>query len=161
MGEELTKVAVSTAEKVAEQSQKPSQGLPGDSNFSQVLTDQLGRTDGMRAQMFEMFGFGAEQGNRIQAIPADGISIDPARTGESFEIRTQNQLFDLMGDTNRRALQLDSIMELATSGRNFSPTELLAMQAGVYSCVQEIEIMSKMMEGLNTAQKQLVNTNVA
>ena len=42
--------------------------------------------------------------------------------------------------------KMDKIIKLATSGRTFNPTELLAIQAGVYKFSQELELTSKVVE---------------
>ncbi|MDE0882625.1 MAG: ATP-dependent helicase HrpB [Myxococcota bacterium] len=56
--------------------------------------------------------------------------------------------------------KLDKIIKLATSGRSFSPTELIAVQAGVYKFSQELELTSKVVEKATSGIKQTLQTQV-
>ena len=55
---------------------------------------------------------------------------------------------------------MDKIIKLATSGRTFNPTELLAIQAGVYKFSQELELTSKVVEKATDGVKQTLQTQV-
>ena len=56
--------------------------------------------------------------------------------------------------------KLDKIIKLATSGKSFSPTELIAIQAGVYKFSQELELTSKVIEKATDGVKQTLQTQV-
>jgi len=56
--------------------------------------------------------------------------------------------------------KLDKIIKLATSGKQFNPTELLAIQAGVYKFSQELELTSKVVEKATDGIKQTLQTQV-
>jgi len=56
--------------------------------------------------------------------------------------------------------KLDKIIKLATSVKSFSPTELLAIQAGVYKFSQELELTSKVVEKATDGVKQTLQTQV-
>ena len=56
--------------------------------------------------------------------------------------------------------KMTGIMKMALSGRQFSPPELLAMQAGVYRFSQELELSSKVVEKATSGVKQTMNTQV-
>jgi len=56
--------------------------------------------------------------------------------------------------------KMDKIIKLATSGRSFTPTELLAVQAGVYKFSQELELTSKVVEKATDGVKQTLQTQV-
>jgi hypothetical protein len=51
-------------------------------------------------------------------------------------------------------------MNMALSGKQFSPTELLAMQAGVYRFSQELDLTSKVVQQFASGVKQTLNTQV-
>ena len=55
---------------------------------------------------------------------------------------------------------MTKIMHMALSGRQFSPTELLAMQAGVYRFSQELHLTGKVVEKATGGIKQTLNTQV-
>ena len=56
--------------------------------------------------------------------------------------------------------KMTKIMNMALSGRQFSPSELLAMQAGVYRFSQELDLTSKVVEKATGGIKQTLNTQV-
>lgn len=56
--------------------------------------------------------------------------------------------------------KMTEIMNMALSGRQFSPPELIAMQAGVYKFTQELELTSKVIEKATSGVKQTMNTQV-
>ena len=56
--------------------------------------------------------------------------------------------------------KMSNIMNLALSGKKFSSSELLAMQAGIYRFSQELEITSKVVEKATSGIKQTLNTQV-
>ena len=56
--------------------------------------------------------------------------------------------------------KLEEIINLSLSGRNFSSSELLALQAGVYRFTQELELTSKVVEKGTATIKQTMNTQV-
>ena len=56
--------------------------------------------------------------------------------------------------------KMSKIIKLATSGRAFNPTELLAIQAGVYKFSQELELTSKVVEKATDGVKQTLQTQV-
>ena len=55
---------------------------------------------------------------------------------------------------------MDHILELAESGRTFSPTELLALQAHVYRASQELDLAGKVVEKATGGVKQVLQTQV-
>ncbi|ATB27863.1 ATP-dependent helicase HrpB [Melittangium boletus] len=64
---------------------------------------------------------------------------------------------DRVGEAQKR---LDHILELAESGRSFSPAELLALQAHVYRASQELDLAGKVIEKATGGVKQVLQTQV-
>jgi hypothetical protein len=56
--------------------------------------------------------------------------------------------------------KMTKIMQMALSGRQFGPSELLAMQAGVYRYSQELDLTSKVVQQATSGIKQTLNTQV-
>ncbi|RYZ38005.1 MAG: ATP-dependent helicase HrpB, partial [Myxococcaceae bacterium] len=56
--------------------------------------------------------------------------------------------------------RLDHILKLAESGRTFSPSELLALQAHVYRASQELDLAGKVVEKATGGVKQVLQTQV-
>jgi hypothetical protein len=67
------------------------------------------------------------------------------------------QMLDRVGEAQKR---LDHILELAQSGRSFSPTELMALQAHVYRASQELDLAGKVVEKATGGVKQVLQTQV-
>ena len=89
----------------------------------------------------------------------DGQSVttNPVKGKDPLEkIGMRRMLEQVMSGQNK----LDKIINVATSGRVFSPQELLAVQAGVYKFSQELELTSKVVEKATSGVKQTMQTQV-
>lgn len=75
---------------------------------------------------------------------------------KSKSSRVVSMLQGLIGGQDK----MSRIMKIALSGRQMSPPELLAMQAGVYRFSQELELTSKVVEKATSGIKQTMNTQV-
>lgn len=157
MAEIATKVGTSIAEKVLTEAQKNSPLNGKESDFQKVLTARLESQSEMTKQIVNAFGMG--QDAKIHSVSAEGLEIKSGQVAANQEIRTHGKTLDLLSDVNRGALQMDSLMELTTSGRKFSPPELLAMQAGMHQIALSIDLTGKIVEQVNTGTKQLLNTS--
>ena len=56
--------------------------------------------------------------------------------------------------------RMDKVLELAQSGKTFSPAELLSLQAQVYRASQEIDLAGKVVEKATGGVKQVLQTQV-
>jgi hypothetical protein len=151
------KVGASVAEKVLTEAQKNSPLKGNESDFQKVLTARLESQSEMTKQIVNAFGMGPE--TKLHAVSAEGLEIKPSEITANQEIRTHGKTMDLLSDVNRGALQMDNLMELTTSGRKFTPPELLAMQAGMHQIALSIDLTGKIVEQVNTGTKQLLNTS--
>lgn len=99
---------------------------------------------------------------------AEGVGKAPAGTSE---VRAGGRVDSVRGARSQQAVQvldrvseaqkrLDHIMALAESGRSFSPTELLALQAHVYRASQELDLAGKVVEKATGGIKQILQTQV-
>lgn len=75
---------------------------------------------------------------------------------ETKLVGMQKMIGDLVNGQNK----LESIMQMATSGKQFNPQQLIALQAGVYRFSQELELTSKVIEKATGGIKQTMNTQV-
>ncbi len=158
MADIALKVGQSIAERIVTDASKGSAAGPY-SNFEQVLTSRLDSQSQMTKQIMSAFGMGEDK--KLQAVSAEGLEIKPSQVTVHEEIRTNGKAMDLLSDVNRGALQMDNLMELTTSGRKFSPAELLAMQAGMHQIALGIDLTGKIVEQVNSGVKQLLQTNFA
>lgn len=98
---------------------------------------------------------------QMKSVSAEGLNIDPSKIETKDEIQTTNKLGNMFAEVNRGQLQMENIMEMMGSGRNFSGQELLAIQAGIYSIVQEMELAAKAVEQVNHAHNTLWRTQLS
>ena len=56
--------------------------------------------------------------------------------------------------------RMDHILQLAESGKAFSPAELLSLQAHVYRASQELDLAGKVVEKATNGVKQVLQTQV-
>ena len=92
------------------------------------------------------------QAAKLNALPSTRVGAS-ARAKES-------KLADMLGGLIGGQDKMTGIMNMAMSGRQFSPPELIAMQAGVYRFSQELELTSKVVEKATSGIKQTMNTQV-
>ncbi len=151
---QATQVAL---EKAGSETAKPASGT-GD--FSQLLAERMEQHGQMTQEILQAFGMSPQAASAPKAISAAGLSIPTSAIQASQEIRTQGKTLELLTDVNRSALQMDGIVDLMSSGRHFSPQELLALQAGMHQIVLEVELAGKMVEQGASSFKQINNTQV-
>ena len=84
------------------------------------------------------------------------VGVDETENGG----KVMNQVAEIMGEVNEGQIKLQNLMDLITSGQKISPQELIAIQAGVFSLVQELEIASKGTQELTQSARQILNTNI-
>ncbi|MGA9523693.1 MAG: ATP-dependent helicase HrpB [Myxococcaceae bacterium] len=56
--------------------------------------------------------------------------------------------------------RIDHILDLAQAGKNFTPAELIAMQAHVYRASQELDLAGKVVEKATGGVKQVLQTQL-
>jgi hypothetical protein len=139
--------AMQQADQLAQQKQ------PSDVQFQDVLNAQnvggvaeVGRTD--MAQLLRA----ARDAQSTTRTPVIGQNLDSRPV--------MNGLARIMEDVMQGQNKLEEIINMSLSGKNFSTSELLAMQAGVYRFTQELELTSKVVEKGTSTIKQTMNTQV-
>ncbi|MBI1910170.1 MAG: hypothetical protein HYS22_08390 [Deltaproteobacteria bacterium] len=138
----------------------PISGATGPSGKDVLLFSQvLEQNQKMSTELVQSMGLGQENMPTIKSVEATEVQLDPSQIQPDQQIQSNGKVGDILAEVNRGQLQMEGIMEIAMSGRRFSPSELLAMQAGVYQIAQEMELTSKVFEQVNTAHKTLWNTN--
>ena len=132
-------------------------GGAGESNFSKLLTEKL---DGHKIsdQISQSFGLSPEK--QMQGISAEGLDIKASQITVNQEIRTHGKALQILSEVNRGALQMEDIMKVATSGKNFSPAELLGLQAGMHQIVLQTEMTMKVAEQGTASFKQINQTQI-
>jgi hypothetical protein len=66
----------------------------------------------------------------------------------------------MLDQVTQASRRLDHILELAQSGKTFTPAELLALQANVYRASAEIDLAGKVVEKATGGLKQILQTQL-
>jgi hypothetical protein len=139
--------AMKQADQVAQQQQNPSVQFAEVMQAQQVGgVQEVGRSD--MAQLLRA----ARDAQNTTRVPVIGQNLDSRPV--------MNGLQRIMEDVMQGQNKLEEIINLSLSGRNFSTSELLALQAGVYRFTQELELTSKVVEKGTATIKQTMNTQV-
>ena len=99
---------------------------------------------------------------------AEGVERATAGTSEvqaggkvdSVQSARSQQAVRMLDRVSEAQKRLDHILQLAESGRSFSPNELLALQAHVYRASQELDLAGKVVEKATGGVKQVLQTQV-
>lgn len=131
---------------------QPSQGAGG-ANFAQVMqTQQVNQVQDVRPP---------QSATDVLRAATQPTGLPSAPIGRSLDVSgVKNGVHRIVEDIMQGQNKYGKILDLAMSGRNFSHSELLALQAGVYRFSQELELTSKVIEKGTSAIKQTLNTQV-
>ena len=108
--------------------------------------------------------------SEASAGPARAEGVEKARAGcaevapgarvDSVQAARGQQVVEVLDRVGQAQQRLDHILKLAESGRTFSATELLALQAHVYRASQELDLAGKVVEKATGGVKQVLQTQV-
>lgn len=124
--------------------------------LDQSLTDRLLET--MQGQM------SSENKNEMTVLSAENIHIETSQSGELSSGMAEggdglgDKFFNLFKDVNKDMLSLDSAIEaLTTPGVKFSPSQILALQAGVSNATIMAEGFTKTIDGFAKATQTVLS----
>lgn len=113
-----------------------------------------------------------EQANRTERAGTRGVNgaikSEAGAAPRGLEIATQhvdspqasNQITGLLSDIEKGQGLMDKLINGGLSGKSFSNSELLALQAGMYKYTQELELTGKVVEKATTGLKDTLKTQV-
>lgn len=102
---------------------------------------------------------------RLDKIQTQGTSdqrhakTDPV-TQKTEVSKSNNAISGLFANIEKGQVQMDKLITGGLSGKNFSNSELLALQAGMYKYSQELELTSKVVEKATSGLKDTLKTQV-
>jgi hypothetical protein len=88
-----------------------------------------------------------------------GTRTDPV-TQKAEVSKTTGAISGLFANIEKGQVHMDKLINSGLSGKNFSNTELLALQAGMYKYSQELELTSKVVEKATSGLKDTLKTQV-
>ncbi len=74
--------------------------------------------------------------------------------------KATDAMMKMMADLEKGQGVLDKLISGGLSGKEFSSSELLALQAGMYKYTQELELTGKVVEKATTGLKDTLKTQV-
>lgn len=127
--------------------------------FSKVMK---GQSQGPQPQRLETAPIQAQPQTHAHAIeksaPCKAEAVSKAKLGTAAETKqVAGQMIDQVQQAQSR---MDQILQLAESGKSFSPAELLSLQAHVYRASQELDLAGKVVEKATGGVKQVLQTQV-
>lgn len=118
----------------------------------QASSETMKATDGVRPESVEYKKIGAIQ---VQALES-AMKTQDARP----ESKVVGGMVEMLGDIEKGQGMMNQLMNLATSGKELSNSELLGLQAGMYKYTQELDLTSKVVEKATTGLKDTLKTQV-
>ncbi|PIE19066.1 MAG: hypothetical protein CSA65_03230 [Proteobacteria bacterium] len=82
------------------------------------------------------------------------------KASRSAAVETTPTMPRALQDLEQQRKRIDKLLAQAASGRNFSPQQLLKLQATVYRYGQDLEVLSRVVDKTVGALKQTLNTQV-
>ncbi|MDP1921535.1 MAG: ATP-dependent helicase HrpB [Myxococcales bacterium] len=128
--------------------------------FSKVLKGQAHGPS--QPQRIENSPIPAQQQTQARALekaaPCKAEAVSTTKVGASGESKqVAGKMLDQVQAAQSR---MDHILQLAESGKAFSPAELLSLQAHVYRASQELDLAGKVVEKATNGVKQVLQTQV-
>jgi hypothetical protein len=124
----------------------------GKARFSEVLEGVKGPAKHPGPQV-------ASEGSPRPA-PAGTAEVQAGARVESVRSARSQQAVRMLDRVSEAQQRLERILELACSGKTFTPNELIALQAHVYQASQELDLVGKVVEKATGGVKQVLQTQV-
>jgi hypothetical protein len=103
---------------------------------------------------------GLSQHASPRAVEEVSAKADAAKTSKSDSAVLGDTLTSIMGGIEKGQGLMDKLISGGISGKQFSSSELLALQAGMYKYTQELELTGKVVEKATTGLKDTLKTQV-
>ncbi len=120
-------------------------------DFKKVMEEEAERAKTEMKKLEEAFGLSTGTEPQFKTAPAEAIQINIEGVGEGKKTDPAH----LLNEVNRSALQMDQLIEIASSGQRMNPQQLLAIQAGVLSISQEITMTGQIVASLDRSRNTL------
>ncbi|WP_426754128.1 ATP-dependent helicase HrpB [Myxococcus sp. Y35] len=103
---------------------------------------------------------GVARADAVRPASPGCADVKPGARVDSVQAAREQQAAQVLDRVGQAQKRLDRILELAQSGRSFTPAELLALQAHVYRASQELDLAGKVVEKATGGVKQVLQTQV-
>lgn len=152
-------------EQAEQQIQKSNQSISDFENLRQKLEDQDAISNFQQNNQVNQSNNinQIQQTDQINQIDPSNSNLQVQRAGEVPDVsgvpdvKNLGQIESTINSIRSGQVRLNEIISQATSGRNFSPQELLGMQAEVARITEELQTATKVVEKLSEGVKTLLN----
>ncbi len=151
MSEVMTKIAGDLAAPKESSGGKVSPQGGGD--FQKLLETVM--TEGDDTQLIKSMVGLDNDSVQYKVTAAESLNLSSTQLGEQ-----RTNAIHLLNEVNRSALRMDTLIEMVTTGQHFSSQELLAVQAGVYQIVQEVDLTGQIVSSADRARNSLLNIQI-
>lgn len=100
-----------------------------------------------------------QQAPQTEAKSVQQVKAGPCRV-EGTAPREAPSATQVLDQVNQAQHRMEQILQLAESGKSFSPAELLSLQTHVYRASQELDLAGKVVEKATGGVKQVLQTQV-
>jgi hypothetical protein len=108
-----------------------------------------------------------EQMNRTDKVGMNKSDLNRSTTGKMDPVtakaevsKANSMVSNVVSNIEKGGAQMDKLINGGLSGKNFSNSELLALQAGMYKYTQELELTGKVVEKATSGLKDTLKTQV-
>ena len=95
-----------------------------------------------------------------QPKPGGAAHAKAAQKPEAVTATSQRTAARALDQVSSAQTRMDKVLELAQSGKTFTPAELLALQTQMYRASQELDLAGKVVEKATGGVKQILQTQV-
>ena len=97
------------------------------------------------------------QAKSVQQAQPGKCKVEGAQRADASKQVTAAKVLDQVNQAQNR---MEQILQMAESGKSFSPAELLSLQTHVYRASQELDLAGKVVEKATGGIKQVLQTQV-
>jgi hypothetical protein len=91
---------------------------------------------------------------------AVGKPQQPQKVEAKAQVESQRPAARAIDQVSAAQTRMEKVLELAQSGKTFTPAELLALQTQMYRASQELDLAGKVVEKATGGVKQVLQTQV-
>jgi hypothetical protein len=122
--------------------------------FGKVMKGQTGRLENAPMKVQDA---PRTEAKSVQKAEAGKCRVEGAKSSEPTKQVTATKVLDQVNAAQNR---MEQILQMAESGKSFSPAELLSLQTHVYRASQELDLAGKVVEKATGGVKQVLQTQV-
>lgn len=108
-----------------------------------------------------------EQAAKLDKVGMNKADLNKSTTGKMDPVtqksevnKSTSMVMGMMGNMEKGQASIDKLINSSLNGKQFSNSELLGLQAGMYKYTQELELTGKVVEKATSGLKDTLKTQV-